>query len=64
MSMQVDGKVIKIRTDNIYFLDQYTLLEKLKIAMHPTVIDNTDTINLIETEINYRKETGLWLVDN
>ena len=62
--MSCQNKIgIKIRTDNIPYLDQYALINKLKIATHPYFNDKA-TIQIIEKEMKNRKKDGIWDFDN
>ena len=50
---------IKLRTDNISIIHQHDLMDKFKIASHPTVNDIV-TAALIQKEIERRKHIGSW----
>ena len=51
--------VFQLRNDNISFQDQGNLIDKLTMAMHPTINDET-TKKLVEEEIDRRKKIGVW----
>ena len=50
---------IKLRHDNIPYLDQYELTDKLKMAIHPSINDQKIKQMIIQ-EIEKRKELGIW----
>ena len=54
---------LTLRSDNISYQDQDSLVDKLLISTHPAV--NDDNIkSAIEIEIERRKNNGLWLINN
>ena len=54
---------IKIRTQDVSYNDQYTLLDKLTASSHPTINDNVAK-KIIEEEIVRRKKNNEWIVNN
>ena len=51
---------IEVRTDNIEYIHQYDLLNKLAISTHPTINDHI-AMELITKEIDKRKYNGSWI---